>query len=129
MLPSPPRTGRARQVLGNSSHSVLRCSRPTSRRLRTLHEPKRKSKSWLPSRVIAPSAMRRGARRRALEQQLPLAHIAGERRRALVLRPRLLGPTQLGQEIGPHARQEVIAPERRLIEERVRDREPGGRAV
>src|SRR5436309_3607874 len=55
----------------------------------------------------------------ALEEQLPLPCVAGERCRALALRPCFVETAELRQEIAAHARQEVVAPEGLLRSERI----------
>ncbi len=55
-----------------------------------------------------------GTTGRALAQELELARIAGERRRPLELRARLVEAAELGEEVAAHARQEVVACERGL---------------
>src|SRR6266851_3231342 len=77
--------------------------------------------SFVLSRCAArPDPLSSGPQRgRALEQQLPLAPVARERCGPLDLGPRLLEAAELGQQITAHARQQVIAPQRRLRSERV----------
>ena len=58
----------------------------------------------------APWADRAGAG----QQQLALARVARERRRALELGARLVEAAELGQQVAAHARQQVVARERRL---------------
>src|SRR5437763_4712309 len=48
----------------------------------------------------------------ALEEQRAFARVTRERRRALELRPGLVRAAELGEEVAPHGRQEVIALER-----------------
>ena len=51
---------------------------------------------------------------RTLQKQLALARVAGQRRRALELGARLVEPAELVEEVAAHARQQVVAFERRL---------------
>ena len=74
------------------------------------------------------SATHRRARSRALEQQLALARVARERRGALELGARLVDAAELGEQVAAHARQQVVALERRLrrsARRRARARPPG----
>ena len=75
-----------------------------------------------------PHAMDERKPRRAPEQR-SLARVAGQRRRALELGARLVEASELGQQIAAHARQQVVAGQRRLVRERVDERQPGGRPV
>src|SRR2546428_11366930 len=63
----------------------------------------------------------------ALEQQRALGGVARERGRALELRPGLAEAAELGEEVAPHARQEVIAREGGLGRERIDDLETSRR--
>src|SRR3989442_13398317 len=63
----------------------------------------------------------------ALEQQRALWGVARERGRALELRPGLAEAAELGEEVAPHARQEVIAREGGLGRERIDDLETSRR--
>src|SRR5438067_767594 len=55
----------------------------------------------------------------ALEEQFALAEVARERRRPLELRARLVETAEPGEEVAAHARQEVVALERRLRGQRI----------
>src|SRR6266853_471311 len=60
----------------------------------------------------------------AIEQELALARVAGERRRALELRAGLLGAAEPHEEVPAHRRQEVIALESRLGSQRIDEGQP-----
>src|SRR5437667_4019111 len=68
------------------------------------------------ARVMCRSARVRGG---ALEEQLALPCVPGERCRALALRPCFVETAELRQEVAAHARQEVVAPEGRLRGQRI----------
>src|SRR5450432_935115 len=80
------------------------------------------------SAVVSPGVGSRGlgaiALRHAPQHQDALARIAGEAGRALELHPGLGEAPELGQEIAPHAGQQVVVLERGLRDQRVGDREP-----
>src|SRR5437870_2143862 len=59
------------------------------------------------------------ARGGALEQQLALPSVSGERCRALELVTRLVQAAELREQVAAHARQEVVALERRLRGQRI----------
>src|SRR5216684_2962425 len=63
----------------------------------------------------------------ALEQELALARVARQRSRALALSTCLVEAVELGEEIATHGRQQVVALERRLRDQRVDERESRGR--
>jgi drug/metabolite transporter (DMT)-like permease len=61
------------------------------------------------------------ARLGAVEQQRALAGVAGQRRGALELRARLLGPADPGEQVAAHAGEEMVVAQRGLGGERVED--------
>src|SRR5213595_693968 len=82
-------------------------------------------RSRLTSKLSGETAI---AARGALEQELALACVAGERRGALELRAGLVEAAELHEQSAADARQEVGALERRLRHEPVDDLESGDRS-
>src|SRR5262249_26835157 len=68
------------------------------------------------SAALAPAGSR--------EEQLPLAFVLHHRRRALEFFARFVASSELREEIAAHAREKMIRRERRLVRERVDQREP-----